>query len=79
MIVSFQIYSQFTILCKFQANHTLTITSSQLKLESQAGNSPHSNSKFDPPHLQTQKISGKHNNTILFSQNHTLKSKNSET
>ena len=48
------VLSIYNSLCKFQANHTLEITSSQPKLESLAGNSPHFNSQFDPPHLQTQ-------------------------
>ena len=50
-----QLYSPFyNSFSKFQANHTLKITSSQPKFESQAGNSPHLNSQFHPPHLQTQ-------------------------
>ena len=48
--------SIYNSLSKFQANHTLKITSSQPKLKSQVGNSPHFNSQFDPPHLQTQKF-----------------------
>ena len=48
------VLSMCNSLSKFQANHTLKITSSQPKLGSQAGNSPHFNSQFDPPHLQTQ-------------------------
>ena len=44
----------YNSLSKFQANHTLKITSSQPILKSQAGNSPPFNSQFDPPHLQTQ-------------------------
>ena len=48
------VLSIYNSLSKFQANHTLNITSSQPKLKSEAGNSPHFNSKFDPPHLQTQ-------------------------
>ena len=73
------VLSIYNSISKFQANHTLKITLSQPKLKSQAGNSPHFISQFDLPHLQTKKKSGEHNNTILFSQNNTLKSKNSET
>ena len=46
--------SIYNSLSKFQANHTLKITSSQPKFKSQAGNLPHFNSQFDSPHLQTQ-------------------------
>ena len=38
------VLSTYNSFSKFQANHTLKITSSQPKLESQAGNSPHCNS-----------------------------------
>ena len=48
------VLSIYNSLSKFQANHALKITSSPPKLKSQAGNSPHFNSQFDPPHLQTQ-------------------------
>ena len=48
------VLSIYNSLSKFQANPTLNITSTQPKLESQAGNSPHFNSQFDPPHLQMQ-------------------------
>ena len=48
------VLSIYNSLGKFQAKHTLKITSSQPKLEFQAGNSQHFNSQFDPPHLQTQ-------------------------
>ena len=51
MPIALSIYNS---LSKFQANHTLKITSSQPKLESQARHSPHFNYQFDPPHLQTQ-------------------------
>ena len=51
MPIVLSIYNSFS---KFQANHTLKITSSQPKLESEAGNSPHFNSQLDSPHLQTQ-------------------------
>ena len=53
MPIAHSIYNSFS---KFQAHHTLKITSSQPKLEYQAGNSPYFNSQFDPPHLQTQKF-----------------------
>ena len=51
MPIVLSIYNTFS---KFQANRTLKITSFQPKLESQARNSPHFNSQFDPPHLHTQ-------------------------
>ena len=57
MIVPCQLYSQFetlSVTVNFKLTILSKITSSQPKLESQAGNSPHFNSQFDPPHLQTQ-------------------------
>ena len=48
------VFSIYNSLSKFQAKPYPQITSSQSKLESQAGNSPHLNSQFDPPHLQTR-------------------------
>ena len=51
MLIVLLIYNS---VCKFQSSHTLKITLCQPKIESQAGNSPHFNSQFDPPHLQTQ-------------------------
>ena len=76
MIVPWQLYSQFIIL---SVNFKLTIPSKSPHL------SLNLNLKLETHHFLTlnlthltykHKHSGEHNNTILFSQNNTLKSKN---